>query len=84
MLLMFHQILLVESLWDVDSCRLVSVGSGPVCSLLGLEDSVWASCANRVTVIQESSLQTQVDPLSRDSSTFDNGLKESRTCVSRL
>lgn len=58
-----RQILLVESLWDVDSCRLVSVGSGPVCSLLGLEDSVWAGCANQVTVIQESSLQTQVDHL---------------------
>ncbi|XP_056897171.1 rho guanine nucleotide exchange factor 10-like protein isoform X1 [Takifugu flavidus] len=48
-----------ESLWDVDSCRLLSVGSDSVCSLLGLEDSVWASCANQVTVIQESSLQTQ-------------------------
>lgn len=61
MFLMFHHVLLVESLWDVDSCRLLSVGSDSVCSLLGLEDSVWASCANRVTVIQESSLQTQVD-----------------------
>lgn len=61
MFLILHQILLVESLWDVDSCRLVSVGSDSVSSLLGLEDSVWASCANQVTVIQESSLQTQVD-----------------------
>lgn len=67
MFLMLHQILLVESLWDVDSCRLVSVGSDSVCSLLGLEDSVWASCANQITVIQESSLQTQVDQISRDS-----------------
>lgn len=58
------QTLLVASLWDVDSCRLVSMGSDPVCCLLGLEDSVWASCANQVTIIQESSLQTQVDQLS--------------------
>lgn len=67
MFLMLHQILLVEPLWDVDSCRLVSVGSAWVPRLLGLEDSVWASCANQVTVIQESGLQTQVDQLSTDS-----------------
>ncbi|XP_068453209.1 rho guanine nucleotide exchange factor 10-like protein [Clinocottus analis] len=48
-----------ERLWDVDSCRLVSVGSERVCSLLTLEDAAWASCANRVTVIQGSSLHTQ-------------------------
>ncbi|XP_037629561.1 rho guanine nucleotide exchange factor 10-like protein isoform X2 [Sebastes umbrosus] len=48
-----------ERLWDVDSCRLVSLGSEPVCCLLTLEDSVWASCANQVTVIQGSSLHTQ-------------------------
>ncbi|KAK9515897.1 hypothetical protein VZT92_026497 [Zoarces viviparus] len=48
-----------ERLWDVDSHRLVPVGSEPVCSLLTLEDAVWASCANRVTVIQGSSLHTQ-------------------------
>lgn len=62
---MSHQILPTESLWDVDSCRLVSLGSDPVYSLLGLENSVWASCANQVTVIQESSLHTQVDQISR-------------------
>ncbi|XP_062422147.1 rho guanine nucleotide exchange factor 10-like protein isoform X2 [Pungitius pungitius] len=48
-----------ERLWDVESCRRVSVGCEPVCSLLTLEDAVWASCANRVTVIQGSSLHTQ-------------------------
>ncbi|KAM7405481.1 hypothetical protein PAMP_012740 [Pampus punctatissimus] len=48
-----------ETLWNVDSCRLVSLGSEPVFNLLTLEDTVWASCANRVTVIQESSLFTQ-------------------------
>lgn len=57
---MVHYVLLAESLWDVDSCRLVSLGPDPVCSLLGLEDSVWAGCANQVTVIQEPSLHTQV------------------------
>uniref|UniRef100_A0A8C3AI93 Rho guanine nucleotide exchange factor 10 like n=1 Tax=Cyclopterus lumpus TaxID=8103 RepID=A0A8C3AI93_CYCLU len=46
-------------LWDVDSCRLVSVGSEPVCSLLTFEDAVWASCASRVNVIQGSSLHTR-------------------------
>ncbi|KAM9351293.1 rho guanine nucleotide exchange factor 10-like protein [Symphorus nematophorus] len=48
-----------ERLWDVDSCRMVSLGFEPVCSLLTLEDSVWASCANQVSVIQGSSLHTQ-------------------------
>ncbi|XP_044068728.1 rho guanine nucleotide exchange factor 10-like protein isoform X2 [Siniperca chuatsi] len=48
-----------ERLWDLDSCRLVPLGSQPVCSLLTLEDAVWASCANQVTVIQGSSLCTQ-------------------------
>ncbi|XP_051281958.1 rho guanine nucleotide exchange factor 10-like protein isoform X3 [Dicentrarchus labrax] len=48
-----------ERLWDVDSCKLVSLGSEPVGSLLTLEDAVWASCANQVTVIQGSSLHTQ-------------------------
>nr|XP_020440941.1 rho guanine nucleotide exchange factor 10-like protein isoform X2 [Monopterus albus] len=48
-----------ERLWDVDSCRLVHLGSEPVRSLLTLEDAVWASCANQVTVIQGSSLHVQ-------------------------
>ncbi|XP_078139925.1 rho guanine nucleotide exchange factor 10-like protein [Centroberyx gerrardi] len=46
-------------LWDLDSCRSVSVGSEPVRTLLVLEDSVWASCGNSVTVIDVSSLTTQ-------------------------
>nr|XP_055039253.1 rho guanine nucleotide exchange factor 10-like protein isoform X2 [Misgurnus anguillicaudatus] len=46
-------------LWNPDSCRKVTVGSDPVRALLALEDSVWASCANTVTVIQGSSLSTQ-------------------------
>ncbi|XP_022617369.1 rho guanine nucleotide exchange factor 10-like protein [Seriola dumerili] len=48
-----------ERLLDQESCRLVSLGSEPVCSLLTLEDAVWASCANHVTVIQVPSLHTQ-------------------------
>ncbi|KAJ8016354.1 hypothetical protein DPEC_G00006340 [Dallia pectoralis] len=48
-----------EGLWDPDSCRLVIVGSGPIRTLLTLENAVWASCANQVTVIQGSSLHTQ-------------------------
>ncbi|XP_071380407.1 rho guanine nucleotide exchange factor 10-like protein, partial [Centroberyx affinis] len=48
-----------EMLWDVESCRLVSLGTEPVCSLLTLVDTVWASCGNKVTVIQGSTLHTQ-------------------------
>lgn len=48
-----------EGLWDPESCRLVTVGSGPIRTLLTLENVVWASCANHVTVIQGSSLHTQ-------------------------
>ncbi|KAJ8370958.1 hypothetical protein SKAU_G00109860 [Synaphobranchus kaupii] len=46
-------------LWDPASCRRVAVGTQSVRTLLALEDSVWASCANRVTVIEGSSLLTQ-------------------------
>ncbi|XP_041654440.1 rho guanine nucleotide exchange factor 10-like protein isoform X1 [Cheilinus undulatus] len=48
-----------ERLWDVDSCRMAPLGLEPVCCLLTLEDSVWASCGNQVTVLQGSSLHTQ-------------------------
>ncbi|KAK6303600.1 hypothetical protein J4Q44_G00260540 [Coregonus suidteri] len=48
-----------EGLWDPESCRLVTVGSGPIRTLLTLENAVWASCANHVTVIQGSNLHTQ-------------------------
>ncbi|XP_039460846.1 rho guanine nucleotide exchange factor 10-like protein isoform X3 [Oreochromis aureus] len=48
-----------ERLWDVDSCRLMSLGSKPVYCLLALEDTVWASCENQVTVIQGDSLCMQ-------------------------
>lgn len=67
--------LLAECLWDVDPCGLLSLGSDPVSSLLGLEDSVWASCANQVAVVQESSLHVQVD---------QSSLRSSFTCLSFL
>ncbi|XP_058646870.1 rho guanine nucleotide exchange factor 10-like protein isoform X6 [Onychostoma macrolepis] len=46
-------------LWNQDSCRKVTVGSDPIRTLLALEDKVWASCANTVTVVDGSSLSTQ-------------------------
>uniref|UniRef100_A0A7N6BPD4 DH domain-containing protein n=1 Tax=Anabas testudineus TaxID=64144 RepID=A0A7N6BPD4_ANATE len=48
-----------DDLWDPDSCRCVSLGSEPVQTLLVLDDSVWASCGNSVTVVDISSLTTQ-------------------------
>lgn len=39
---------------------MISLGSEPVTNMLTFEDTVWASCANEVTVIQESSLHKQV------------------------
>uniref|UniRef100_UPI0037E7A7BF rho guanine nucleotide exchange factor 10-like protein isoform X1 n=1 Tax=Semicossyphus pulcher TaxID=241346 RepID=UPI0037E7A7BF len=48
-----------DDLWDPDSSRCVSLGSEPVRTLLVLDDSVWASCGNSVTVIDISSLTTQ-------------------------
>ncbi|XP_068186264.1 rho guanine nucleotide exchange factor 10-like protein [Antennarius striatus] len=48
-----------ERLWDVHSCRLVSLGSEPVRILLSIEDTVWASCGNQVTVIQGSTPDTK-------------------------
>lgn len=38
----------------------LTVGPGPVRTLLSLEDAVWASCGSRVTVLDATSLQTQV------------------------
>ncbi|XP_034540176.1 rho guanine nucleotide exchange factor 10-like protein [Notolabrus celidotus] len=48
-----------DDLWDPDSARCVSLGSEPVRTLLVLDDSVWASCGNSVTVLDISSLATQ-------------------------
>ncbi|XP_059184360.1 rho guanine nucleotide exchange factor 10-like protein isoform X2 [Centropristis striata] len=48
-----------DDFWDPDSSRCVSLGSEPVRTLLVLDDSVWASCGNSVTVVDISSLSTQ-------------------------
>ncbi|XP_041953350.1 rho guanine nucleotide exchange factor 10-like protein isoform X2 [Alosa sapidissima] len=48
-----------DGLWEWDTARQVTVGSTAVKTLLGVEASVWACCANRVTVIQNSTLHKQ-------------------------
>uniref|UniRef100_A0A452SB29 Rho guanine nucleotide exchange factor 10 like n=1 Tax=Ursus americanus TaxID=9643 RepID=A0A452SB29_URSAM len=47
--------------WDLESPPVcLTVGPGPIRTLLSLEDAVWASCGPRVTVVDATSLQTQV------------------------
>ncbi|CAJ1050898.1 rho guanine nucleotide exchange factor 10-like protein isoform X1 [Xyrichtys novacula] len=48
-----------DDLWDPESSRCVSLGSEPVRTLLVLDDSVWASCGNSVTVVDIPGLATQ-------------------------
>uniref|UniRef100_A0A4W6EEL4 Rho guanine nucleotide exchange factor 10 like n=1 Tax=Lates calcarifer TaxID=8187 RepID=A0A4W6EEL4_LATCA len=48
-----------DDLWEPDSCRCVNLGSEPVRTLLVLDDSVWASCGNSVTV----KFEVHPDPL---------------------
>ncbi|XP_057218947.1 rho guanine nucleotide exchange factor 10-like protein isoform X2 [Triplophysa rosa] len=48
-----------DGLWDPDSCRHVVIGYAPVLKLLRIDECVWASCANQVSVIEGSSLRTQ-------------------------
>uniref|UniRef100_A0A8C0ZTQ7 DH domain-containing protein n=1 Tax=Castor canadensis TaxID=51338 RepID=A0A8C0ZTQ7_CASCN len=46
--------------WDLESPPVcLTVGPGPVRTLLSLEDTVWASCGPRVTVLDAATLQTQ-------------------------
>ncbi|XP_039698012.1 rho guanine nucleotide exchange factor 10-like protein isoform X2 [Pteropus medius] len=46
--------------WDLESPPMcLTVGPGPIRTLLSLEDTVWASCGPRVTVMDATSLQTQ-------------------------
>lgn len=46
--------------WNLESPPVcVTVGPGPIRTLLSLEDAVWASCGPRVTVLDATSLQTQ-------------------------
>lgn len=49
------------TLWDLESPPMcLTVGPGPIRTLLSLEDAVWASCGSRVTVLDATTLQTQV------------------------
>ncbi|XP_058849292.1 rho guanine nucleotide exchange factor 10-like protein isoform X3 [Acipenser ruthenus] len=48
-----------EELWDPESPRCVSIGTEPVRRLLALEDTVWASCGNRVIVIEGATMNTR-------------------------
>uniref|UniRef100_A0A4X2KRR7 DH domain-containing protein n=1 Tax=Vombatus ursinus TaxID=29139 RepID=A0A4X2KRR7_VOMUR len=47
-------------LWEMESPpTCLSVGPGPIRTLLSLEDAVWASCGHQVTVLDATTLQTQ-------------------------
>lgn len=47
--------------WDLESPPMcLTVGPGPIRTLLSLEDTAWASCGSRVTVLDAATLQTQV------------------------
>ncbi|CAH2318419.1 rho guanine nucleotide exchange factor 10 isoform X2 [Pelobates cultripes] len=46
-------------LWDPGNPSLVKVGRGPVQALLVLDDCIWVSCQNRVTVLDPCTLKTQ-------------------------
>ncbi|XP_017160124.1 rho guanine nucleotide exchange factor 10-like protein [Poecilia reticulata] len=48
-----------DDLWDPESPICVNLGAEPIRTLLVLDESVWASCGNSVTVIQISTLTTQ-------------------------
>ncbi|XP_064423905.1 rho guanine nucleotide exchange factor 10-like protein [Latimeria chalumnae] len=45
--------------WDREFPHCLKIGAGPIRALLALEDCVWASCRNKITVIDSTSLQTQ-------------------------
>ncbi|XP_040182993.1 rho guanine nucleotide exchange factor 10-like protein isoform X3 [Rana temporaria] len=46
-------------LWDPESSSTVRVGTSPVHALLALDDCIWASCRNRVTVLETEPLKVQ-------------------------
>lgn len=48
-----------DDLWNPESPRCISLGVEPIRTLLVLDESVWASCGNSVTVIKISTLTTQ-------------------------
>uniref|UniRef100_A0A8C6SI32 Rho guanine nucleotide exchange factor (GEF) 10-like a n=1 Tax=Neogobius melanostomus TaxID=47308 RepID=A0A8C6SI32_9GOBI len=49
-----------HELWEPEPCRSVSFGSEPVRTLLVLDDNVWASSGNTVTVMDTSNFDLQV------------------------
>ncbi|XP_018428706.1 PREDICTED: rho guanine nucleotide exchange factor 10-like protein [Nanorana parkeri] len=46
-------------LWDPENPSTVRVGTSPVHALLALDDCIWASCRNRVTVLETELLKVQ-------------------------
>lgn len=46
-------------LWDPENLSTVRVGTSPVRALLALDDCLWASCRNRVTVLETDPLKVQ-------------------------
>ncbi|XP_040278962.1 rho guanine nucleotide exchange factor 10-like protein isoform X1 [Bufo bufo] len=46
-------------LWDPENPSTVRVGTSPVRALLALDDCLWASCRNRVTVLETDPLKAQ-------------------------
>ncbi|XP_078281813.1 rho guanine nucleotide exchange factor 10-like protein isoform X2 [Rhinoraja longicauda] len=48
-----------EGSWDWDCPRSVKVGSSPIVSLLAVDDTVWAGCGNRVTLIDVHCFSTR-------------------------
>ncbi|KAM4016581.1 rho guanine nucleotide exchange factor 10-like protein isoform 2-T4 [Anomaloglossus baeobatrachus] len=46
-------------LWDPENPSTVRVGTSPVQALLALDDCLWASCRNRVTVLETEPLKVQ-------------------------
>ncbi|RMB91802.1 hypothetical protein DUI87_32032 [Hirundo rustica rustica] len=48
-----------EGLWDAGSVRMIRVGPGPVRALLALEESLWISSQNLVSVLGTPELQSQ-------------------------
>ncbi|CAN2387995.1 Rho guanine nucleotide exchange factor [Pristimantis euphronides] len=46
-------------LWDPENPSTVRVGTSPVRALLALDDCLWASCRNRVTVLETNPLKVQ-------------------------
>ncbi|XP_072308272.1 rho guanine nucleotide exchange factor 10-like protein isoform X3 [Eucyclogobius newberryi] len=48
-----------DELWEPEPCRSVSLGSEPVRTLLVLDENVWASSGNTVTVMDSSNFNLQ-------------------------